>query len=128
MNTYDGGVRRLPVRPAACCSPGEVRLPRRGRAEADLLAGLRALADPTRLRLVRLLAASPGPVCVCDLVTAAGVGQPTVSHHLSTLRRAGLADGERRGVWSYWRLRPAGLARLRAALGDLGAAPGREGS
>lgn len=107
------------TRPAGCCPPSRVRPPRRSRGEESLLAALRALADPTRLRIVRLLAAAGAPVCVCDLVPAVGVRQPTVSHHLAVLRRAGLVDGFRRGVWAHYRLRPAGMALLREGLAGL---------
>ena len=111
-------------RPADCCPPPVLRPARRGRSEESLLAALRALADPTRLRILRLLASAGRPVCVCDLVPAVGVRQPTVSHHLAILRRAGLVDGTRRGIWAHYALRPAGLHLLREGLAGL-APPGR---
>jgi len=65
----------------------------------------RALSDRTRLRILNLLRA--GEVCVCDLVEALGVPQPTASRHLAYLRRVGLVATRREGQWSYYRLTAA---------------------
>ncbi len=60
--------------------------------QAELLAGLlSALADPTRLRLISLIAAAD-EACVCDLTAPFTVSQPTISHHLRVLREAGLVE------------------------------------
>jgi len=58
-------------------------------AQAELLAGaLKAIADPTRLRLISMVAARDGgEACVCDLTQPVGLSQPTVSHHLKNLGR-----------------------------------------
>jgi len=80
----------------------------------DLEAALKAAADPTRLRILALLA--PGPLCVCQIATVLGTSQPATSRHLALLRRAALIDAERRGQWVWYR-RPAAPARSsRAAL------------
>jgi len=63
-------------------------------------------------------AAPTGEVCACDLPEAVGRSQPTVSHHLSLLVRAGIFDREQRGKWAWFRLRPETLAAVRTALGD----------
>ncbi len=64
------------------------------------------LSDPTRLRLLNLLAR--GEVCVCDLHGTLGVGQPKVSRHLARMKRAGLVDARRNGKWMHYQLaRPA---------------------
>ena len=63
---------------------------------------LKAMADPTRLRILGLVAA--GEVCVCHLHETLGVPQPTASRHLAYLRRAGLVDGRREGLWVYYRM------------------------
>ncbi|MEJ5946369.1 metalloregulator ArsR/SmtB family transcription factor [Pseudokineococcus basanitobsidens] len=89
--------------------------------DADLAAGLaaqlKALGDPVRLRLVSIVASSPrGEACVCDLLPAFDLSQPTVSHHLKVLREAGLLTCERRGSWVWYRVVPAALAQLTAAL------------
>lgn len=77
-----------------------------GPADAEpLAAALRAMADPLRLRMLSLIAASPtGEACVCDLAELADVSQPTVSHHLKVLRGAGVVTSERRGTWVYYRV------------------------
>lgn len=82
---------------------------------------LQALADPTRLAIVRQLAGQ-GEVCACDFGSCCDVRQPTVSHHLRVLREAGVIDGERRGTWIWYRL----AANLADRLGTiaLGLVPG----
>jgi ArsR family transcriptional regulator len=84
-----------------------------------LVRALKALADPTRLEIVRLLGAQSGATCVCDVVAAFGLSQPTISHHLRLLEEAGLVAGERRGIWSYYALTPGGLSGLAAVLSSL---------
>ena len=81
-----------------------------------------ALADPTRLAILRELAGSP-EVCACDFTTCCDVRQPTVSHHLRVLREAGIIDSERRGTWIYYRLTPAVADRLRAFAAELSGGP-----
>ena len=85
---------------------------------ADALAvRLRALADPTRLRLVSIIAAYPGgEACVCHLTEPVGLSQPTVSHHLKILVDAGLLDRDKRGVWAYYRVVPGALGELGTAV------------
>jgi ArsR family transcriptional regulator len=72
---------------------------------------LRALADETRLGIVLQLR-EEGNVCQCDFAACCTVQQPTVSHHLKVLRRAGVVEAEKRGVWTYYRLNPVALARV----------------
>lgn len=103
---------------ALCCDP--VTAGRLDEAAAIELAGvLKALADPIRLQLVSIIgAADAGEVCACDLPALLDRSQPTVSHHLTQLVRAGLIDREQRGKWAWFRLRPEGFAAVRAALGE----------
>jgi ArsR family transcriptional regulator len=84
-----------------------------------LVAVYRALGDPTRLEVFRLIAAQTAPLCVCDIVARFELSQPTISHHLKTLRDAGLVTVSRRGVWAYYAVDPSGLALLRGALAEL---------
>lgn len=92
-------------------------------AAAVLAARLKALADPTRLRLLSLIATSPtGEMCACNLPSAVDKSQPTVSHHLSQLVQAGVITREQRGRWAWFRLDPANLATIRTALGEHAAA------
>jgi ArsR family transcriptional regulator len=86
----------------------------------DDLKILQAIAEPTRLAIVRQLAAT-GEVCACDFTDCCGVSQPTVSHHLKVLREAGVVSCERRGTWIYYRLESKAAVRV-AALGHLLAA------
>jgi len=84
---------------------------------SELAAGFSALADPVRLRVLSMLAASPeGEVCVCDFVEPLAKSQPTVSHHLKVLSDAGLVQGDRRGKWVWYSLNRDRLAQLRSAL------------
>ena len=61
-----------------------------------------ALADPTRLRILSLL--RDGEICVCHIHASLDVPQPTASRHLAYLRKAGLAEARRDGVWMHYRL------------------------
>jgi ArsR family transcriptional regulator len=87
-------------------------------ADAEALArSLKALADPTRLRLLSLVAAHDGgEACVCDLTDPVGLTQPTVSHHLKVLVDAGLLTRDKRGVWAYYALVPGAFDTLARAL------------
>ena len=79
---------------------------------------LSALADPTRLAIVRQLARDT-ETCACDLTDCCDVGQPTVSHHLRVLREAGVVTSERRGQWIFYRLAPDVADRLVALAREL---------
>jgi ArsR family transcriptional regulator len=97
--------------PAECCAP--LRATALSADEAAATAALfKALADPHRVRIVNLLAASDRPVCVCDLTAPLGIAQPTVSHHLKKLTSAGLLDREQRGTWAYYSLNADAMRRL----------------
>ena len=87
----------------------------------------RALSDPTRLQLVKLLSThSPGKcpngcngrdfLCVNALADRLGVTQSAVSQHLRVLRQAGLVRGERRGSFMHYSLDESGLEKYKAAL------------
>src|SRR5438093_11383263 len=92
-------------------------------AEAKRQAGLfKALADPTRLRMLSLLANAGGELCVCHVQEHFDLRQPTISHHLKILRQAGLVRCVKRGIWVYCSLAPEGVSTARMALADLGAA------
>lgn len=62
----------------------------------------KALADPTRIRILNLLARNPEPICVCDIVDHFALGQPTISHHLKILRETCFVRTERRGTFIYY--------------------------
>lgn len=95
-----------------CCSPVVGEVITLVAAEA-LARSLKAIADPTRLRLVSLVAAHEGQeACVCDLTEPVGLSQPTVSHHLKILVEAGVLARQQRGKWAYYRLLPDALTDL----------------
>ena len=106
----------LPLVLTECCSPvvGQVMTV----DEAESLATvLKAIAEPTRLRLVSLIAAhADAEACVCDLTEPVGLSQPTVSHHLKILVDAGVLQREQRGKWAYYKLVPATFASLSRLL------------
>ncbi len=107
----------LPLRDVAeYCTPitqGALSAP-----DAETLArALKVLADPARLRVISLIAASPeSEACVCDLVDALELSQPTVSHHLKQLVEAGFLVREKRGTWAWYTLVPGSLEALAKVL------------
>ncbi len=116
----------------ATLTPSEHTLPARSCCETDCMTEiartrfdderldveerrLAALADPTRLRIIHLLARHES-LCVCEIESAFDLGQPTISHHLRVLRDAGVVTADRRGTWAYYTLaRPV----VKALLADL---------
>lgn len=89
---------------AGCCSPVTGGVLAVDAAER-LARVFKALGDPTRVRLLSLIAAhTDGEACVCDLTDPVGLSQPTVSHHLKQLAEAGLITREQRGKWAYYRV------------------------
>lgn len=99
------------ARPEGCCPVRPVRPLPAGESER-LVGALKALADPTRLEILRLVAAQAGPVCVCDIVDRFDLAQPTISHHLKVLREAGWLAVSKVGIWAFYELDPAGPAVL----------------
>lgn len=101
---------------AACCAPLARETIDAGQAE-DLARTFKALSDPTRLRLISIVAASVGEeACVCDLTEPIGLSQPTVSHHLKILMDAGFLTRSKRGTWAYYKLVPGALEQLSQVL------------
>jgi ArsR family transcriptional regulator len=92
-------------------------------ASLDLL--FRALADPTRLRLLNLIA--DREICVCYLVEILRTSQPKISRHLAYLRRAGIVASRREGKWMHYKLmtpkEEAAAGTLRDVLRRLRAMP-----
>ena len=97
-----------------CCVPSA---PGNGPAidEADSIeyaSWFKTLADPTRIRILNLLAQAGEPVCVCDITDHFPLGQPTISHHLKILRDARFVVAERRGTYMYYRANDCCLAEF----------------
>ena len=87
----------LPVDLTSCCSPVTAGVLDDGTAE-QLARVFKALGDPTRVRLLSMIAASTdGEACACDLIEPVNLSQPTVSHHMRQLVDAGLVTREQRG-------------------------------
>lgn len=109
--------KALPVVDVACCTPLSAASLPKGMAK-KLAASFQALSDPARLTLLNLIQAQPqGEACVCNLIDPLGLAQPTVTHHLQVLHKAGLLRREKRGVWVYYRVDRSGLDALRRVLG-----------
>lgn len=70
----------------------------------------KALGDPIRLDIVTMLAGKE--LCVCDIIAAFQVSQPTISHHLKVLKNADLVLDQKEGKWIYYRLHDEALASL----------------
>src|SRR3954452_9025763 len=101
-----GGCCEAPVQPDL--SPG---------AAVALAATVKALDDPTRLRIVDTLRkASPEAVCQCELLPLFDMSQPALSKHLKVLVGAGVIGSERRGLWAYYYMRPDATKELSAWL------------
>ena len=93
----------------------------------DAVPVFKALADPARLKILAHLqrrdpgCCAPGEsVCACDLEEVTALSQPTVSHHMKILTRAGLVIGEKEGRWMYYRIDPDGFDLARRILAQLG--------
>lgn len=91
--------------------------------ELDLV--FKALADPARLRILEFLRRPDAAccsfedrVCACDIETALGLAQATISHHMKVLQRAGLVHGEKRGRWVHYRLDRDAFARAADRLAE----------
>lgn len=90
-------------------------------AATALAAKFKALGDPTRVRLMSLIAAHEGgEACICDLTDPVGLSQPTVSHHMKLLTEAGLVEREQRGRWAFYRVLDGALASLASAIEPAG--------
>jgi ArsR family transcriptional regulator, arsenate/arsenite/antimonite-responsive transcriptional repressor len=103
--------------PIVCCAPlaASTLSDEEAAATAELF---RALGDPTRVRILNLIAQSGGEVCACDLNEHVGLAQPTVSHHLKKLVESGLLEREQRGKWAFFSLNRNAVEKL-AAVADL---------
>ena len=119
---YDGGMTATEhqanlnaAADPACCSLTAGLI---GAAEAQRLAVMfKALADPTRLRLLsHVTAQGCQDVCACDLTEELQITQPTVSHHMKKLVEAGLVSREQRGKWAHYSVVPEALEQLRELL------------
>lgn len=117
MYTEGVAVKELPVtrQRGVCC-----RLPDVDEGWAERTSTLmKALADPTRLTMVASLWKAKAPICICDFTAGLELSQPTLSHHMSKLKAAGLVESEKRGIWMYYRLASGLDAATRQVLNRL---------
>jgi len=115
----DGAMDMLRIPATLCC--GGTAAPDLDEVEAEnLVAMLKALADPVRLRLVHIIARD-GELCACDLPALLDRSQPTISHHLKVLVEAGLLSRDKRGKWAWFQVRHDQMQRLSDSL-DTGSA------
>lgn len=78
---------------------------------------LKALADPARLRLIAFMLNQPdNEACTSDLAPVVGLSEPTVSHHLKTLEKAGLVSKQRRGVSVHYAVQTTAISALAYAI------------
>jgi ArsR family transcriptional regulator len=111
-------LRPEPVRGAGCCidlAPSRVSESQ----TVEHASVFAALADPTRLGIVALLAAQNVPLCVCEINAAFPLGQPTISHHLKQLRDAGLVEWQKKGLWVYYTVNRSRLGQVAAFVGSI---------
>ncbi|HEU5227308.1 MAG TPA: metalloregulator ArsR/SmtB family transcription factor [Ktedonobacteraceae bacterium] len=102
----------------ACCVC-DIHPPLNTQEAGNIAILLRALADPTRVQIVTMLAERPGEVCVCDITSSFDLDQSTISHHLRLLRQVGIIDSVRHGVWVYYFLRQGALSPVIQLLKQL---------
>lgn len=100
------------ARPIACCSDIIEPSPLAAEDRRRLSAAFKALGDPTRMQIFRLIASQHAPICACDIVDRFAVSQPTVAHHTRILREAGLITATKVGIWAYYQADPHGLDLL----------------
>ncbi len=88
----------------------------------ERLAQLKALADPVRWRIVELIHSHGGDLCACDIERHFDLSQPTISHHLKVLRKAGLLGSRQVGTWVHHRIEPDSFLNLAALINRFSAA------
>jgi ArsR family transcriptional regulator len=106
----------LPAGPAAadCCVPSAGPDP--GLDAERIAVAAKALAEPSRVRILDVLRRSDSPVCQCELIPLFGINQSLLSHHMKKLIDAGLVEVERRHKWAYYSVSTDALKELTAWL------------
>lgn len=79
---------------------------------------LKALSDPTRLKIVQLLNQKQA-LCVCDIINELDQPQPTISRHLNQLKQIGILESERKGTWIWYSISQALPSWGKAVIGAL---------
>lgn len=111
---------RVEPKSAPCCDiPDRHFHPDDGDGSREAAAVFRALADETRLRILKAIS-HMSELCECNIVPVFGLSQPTVNYHLKVLREAGLVDSERRGQWVYHRVNSKAILGAVRELTEIG--------
>lgn len=111
--------RDVPVAAAEDCLGGVSGLLPMAQAR-EMAAAFKALADPTRVRLLTYIASSSdGKVCACHLPEALGISQSTLSFHMKKLHLAGLVSREQVGRWVHYAVVPEAVGALNRHLEPL---------
>jgi ArsR family transcriptional regulator len=103
-----------PIRLRGTAQPQELEID--AERAAALVELLKAVADPTRLHMLAILVGARSPVCICDLTATFRLSQPTISHHMGKLKRAGLVSSTKTGIWAYYELRAEVRPTVRSIL------------
>lgn len=93
-------------------------------ADEQLVACCKALASPVRVAMVRIIHAAAEPVCACDIEERFALSQPTISHHLRTLREAGIITATNRGTNTYYHIQADAFSALACCFEQFGAPKG----
>lgn len=84
----------------------------------------KALSDPNRLTALKMMADSE--ICACKILEALDITQPTLSHHMKILHKAGLINIRQEGKWSYYSIEPAAMEKIMSFIGSLGSNTGAD--
>ena len=85
-------------------------------ASIEINPALKALAHPARWTIMELIHRGGGEICVCEFQEHLDLSQPTISHHLKTLREAGLIESRQEGTWVYHTIRRDAAGELAGRL------------
>jgi len=92
-------------------------------SDKQLIHALKAIADPTRLKILRVLKrkgccsiGKPVGMCACDIEQQIRLSQPTISHHMGILTKAGLVLAQKEGLWMWYRRNEKSLKELATAI------------
>ncbi|HKW74483.1 MAG TPA: metalloregulator ArsR/SmtB family transcription factor [Terriglobales bacterium] len=94
-------------------------------SDKHLVQAMKAIADPTRLKILRLLkqkgccsiGKSEG-MCACDIEERIKLSQPTISHHMAILAKAGLVQAQKQGLWMWYQRNEKALKELGHSLSN----------
>ena len=86
-------------------------------------AAFKAMAEPVRLTIITMLAGTER--CACELLEKLAISQPTLSHHMKTLAKAGLVRSRKNATWMYYSINREAFASIQRFMGSLIQKPAR---